>query len=108
MKPLKYQDWNPGVIHGDRTLGDVKATLPAAPPDAIPAIVHLFEGPHSPWSLPGAISLDRHDCLHILLGRGLKGEDEGFVIGFTVGASDGQENSAKRVKNDDIAVIDLT
>jgi hypothetical protein len=41
----------------------------------------------SPVALPGAISLPRHDVIHVLLGRGLLNQDEGFVIGFTMGAS---------------------
>jgi hypothetical protein len=89
---LNWTQWNPGLHHGERTLGEVKSTLPAAPPNAIPWIVRLMENPASKWASPGAITLDRHDNVHILLGRGLKSEDEAFVIGFTNGAATNIEN----------------
>lgn len=54
--------------------------------------MELFENPSSPWASPGAITLDRDDCVHILLGRGLTSEDEAFVIGFTNGAATSIEN----------------
>ena len=84
---LNWMQGNPGLHDGERTLGEVKATLPATPPGGIPWIVRLFENPASRWGSPGAISLDRHDCVHILLGRGLRAEDEAFVVGFTMGAA---------------------
>jgi hypothetical protein len=40
-------------------------------------------------ALAGAIDLFGHDCVHILLGRGLLPQDEAFVIGFTMGSSRG-------------------
>ena len=51
----------------------------------IPFIVWLLENPNSLVALPGKISLYNHDCLHVLLERGLSLEDEAFVIGFTMG-----------------------
>ena len=46
-----------------------------------------YENPESPDALPGAIDLARHDCIHVLLGRGLHVQDEAFVIGATMGAA---------------------
>lgn len=81
-------DWMPGLrTHDPRTLGEVLATLPANRPDEIDALVRLLENPASPYALPGAVSLDRHDCIHVLLGRGLLGADEAFVVGYTMGAA---------------------
>ena len=35
----------------------------------------------------GATTLGAHDCIHILLGRGLLLKDEAFVIGYTMGSA---------------------
>lgn len=82
---LKWYEWNPGLHNGDWQLQQVIATLPAASPEDIPWRVRLFENPASPIAFPGAINLTRHDALHVLLGRGLRNQDEAFVIGFTMG-----------------------
>jgi len=90
---VHWKQWNPGLDHGDRKLGDVLETMPASPPDAIPFLVRLLENPEPPISFgglfpfPGAINLARHDAVHVLLGRGMLPQDEAFVIGFTMGAS---------------------
>ncbi|WP_205631226.1 hypothetical protein [Candidatus Terasakiella magnetica] len=58
---------------------------------AIPLIVQLVENPR--FRLPGlelfhgAVDLTDHDCIHILLGRGMMPKDEAFVIGFTMGST---------------------
>src|ERR1700753_2560636 len=85
--PHDYQDWNPGLNNGGKTMAQILKTLPANQPVDIDTIVRLFENPASPIALPGAVSLERHDCIHILLGRGLLPQDEAFVIGFTMGTS---------------------
>ena len=86
MEPA-WRRWNPGLDNDSRTLREVLDTLPAAPPDAIPWIVRLFENPQGWLRLHGAIDLPHHDMIHVLLGRGLLGQDEAFVIGFTMGAT---------------------
>lgn len=86
---LKWYEWNPGLHNGHWQLKDVIATLPAADQKDIPWLVKLFENPISPIAFPGAINLARHDALHVLLGRGLRNQDEAFVIGFTMGTSNG-------------------
>lgn len=86
MEPA-WRRWNPGLDNDGHTLREVLATLPAAPPEAIPWIVRLFENPRGWLKLHGAIDLPHHDMIHVLLGRGLLGQDEAFVIGFTMGAT---------------------
>jgi hypothetical protein len=55
----------------------------------IPLIIKLVENPRYKTSrlFTGAIDLFSHDCMHIILGRGLLLKDEAFVIGYTMGSS---------------------
>lgn len=87
VRPPTWRTWCPGLDNDDLTLRDVLATLPAAPPTAIPWIVRLFENPQGWLRLHGAVNLRSHDMIHVLLGRGLLGQDEAFVIGFTMGST---------------------
>lgn len=89
---LRWNQWSPGLDTDDMTMEEVMSTLPAAPPEAIPEEIKILENPESAWAFPGAISLERHDCVHILLGRGLLPEDEAFVIGFTMGTASDIQN----------------
>ncbi|MEL6532794.1 MAG: hypothetical protein AAFN09_05470 [Pseudomonadota bacterium] len=84
---LTWEEWNPGLDTDDSTLAAVLATMPAANADDVPEIIKKYENPESPDALPGAIHLDRHDCLHVLFGRGLHVQDEAFIIGATMGAA---------------------
>ena len=52
----------------------------------VPFIIRLFENPKYKL-LPGSVTLDNHDIIHVLLGRGLLPKDEAFVIGFTMGTT---------------------
>ncbi len=79
-------DWLPGD-DDLRTLQDIKNTLPGYEAGAIHPLVRLFENPVSPIAFKGAISLERHDYVHIVLNRGLTPQDEAFVLGFTMGTS---------------------
>ncbi len=81
------RNWNPGLANGDCTIGEVLATLPGDEPQSIPWSVRLFENPGSPLALPGNTTLERHDPLHVLLGRGITIWDEAFVLGVTMGAA---------------------
>ena len=54
--------------------------------DDIPFIIKLFENPKYNL-LPGAVTLDNHDIIHVLLSRGVLVKDEAFVIGFTMGST---------------------
>jgi hypothetical protein len=79
--------WCPGLENDHETLKRVLDTLPGDRQDQIPFMVRLFENPKSPIAFQGAIDLFRHDCVHILLGRGTLPQDEAFVVGFTMGAT---------------------
>lgn len=82
-----WKRWHPGLDNDHLTLREVLATLPAAPPGAIPWIVRTFENPRGWLRLHGAVDLANHDRIHVLLGRGLLDQDEAFVIGFTMGCT---------------------
>jgi hypothetical protein len=86
-RKLHWSDWNPGLDNDHLTLEQVLSSMPAAEADEIPWQVRLFENPSSFVAFPGAISLQRHDAIHALLGRGLSSQDEAFVIGYTMGAA---------------------
>ena len=83
---LEWNEWQPGLDTDDMTLAQVLATMPKSDASDVPEIVRKYENPSSPDALPGAIDLDRHDCLHVILGRGLHVQDEAFIIGVTMGA----------------------
>ena len=82
-----WWEWFPGLNNDARTLRDVLDELPAAPPAAIPWVVRLFENDQGWLRLHGAVNLEHHDMIHVLLGRGLLDQDEAFVIGFTMGST---------------------
>ena len=54
----------------------------------VPLIIKLAENPKYTTSklFTGAVDLFTHDCIHVLLGRGLLPKDEAFVIGYTMGS----------------------
>jgi len=54
----------------------------------VPLVVKLTENPNYFTSklFTGAVDLYSHDCIHVLLGRGLLAKDEAFVIGYTMGS----------------------
>jgi hypothetical protein len=79
-------DWNPGFSE-EITLQAAYDAMPGDEPAAIPWYVRLLENPASPVAWPGAVDLFGHDCIHIVLGRGMLSQDEAFVVGYTMGAS---------------------
>lgn len=84
---FSWSDWQPGLNNSHFLLKDVYNSIPGHNDQDIAFHVKLFENPKSPLAFDGAISLSDHDCIHILLGRGLLNQDEGFVIGFTMGTT---------------------
>jgi hypothetical protein len=60
--------------------------------DEVPLIVRLAENPDYHFSglgfFKGRVTLEQHDYIHIILGRGLTLMDEAFVLGFTMGSTD--------------------
>jgi hypothetical protein len=82
----RQNDWVPGLDNAGSSLRSVYESLPGNPATAVPWYVRLLESPRSPVALHGAIDLFGHDCIHVLLGRGLRQQDEAFVLGFTMGS----------------------
>ena len=88
-----WRRWHVPLSRGELTLGEAYRSLDviAMQQRDVPLIVQLVENPR--FDLPGieifsgATSLNAHDYLHILLGRGLLAKDEAFVLGFTMGSS---------------------
>ena len=58
-------------------------------PKDVPLTIKLFENPRYSTSkfFDGAVDLFTHDCIHVILGRGLLVKDEAFVIGYTMGST---------------------
>lgn len=79
--------WYPGIDNDDLTVDEVISSMPAAPESKIPWIVKLFENPDSWIRFRGAVDLEDHDVMHVLLGRGLQDQDEAFVLGFAMGTA---------------------
>ena len=79
--------WYPGIENDELTVNEVINSMPAAPESKIPWIVKLFENPESWIRFRGAVDLEDHDVMHVLLGRGLQDQDEAFVIGFAMGTA---------------------
>jgi len=88
-----YKDWLVPLNQGDTLVEDALLSLRAlgAPQEDIPLIVRLLENPD--YQIPGftlfhgAVDLNTHDYIHLLLGRGLMPKDEAFTIGFTMGST---------------------
>ena len=89
---LLWHEWNPGLDNDHWTLGYVLNSMPRVEASKVPFSIRLFENPSSPIAFPGAITLERHDAIHALLGRGLRVQDEAFVIGFTMGSASTLKN----------------
>lgn len=87
-QPSRAQlEWSPGLSNGDESLRKVYGEMPRDAADGVPWVVRALENPSSPIALPGAVDLFAHDCIHVLLGRGLLPQDEAFVLGFTMGSA---------------------
>lgn len=94
-KAERVRQWMVPLAHGDKTLRAARAELAdlGLKQGDVPFLVQLIENPK--YDLPGfdifhgATDLATHDQIHILLGRGLLPKDEAFVIGFTMGSTDG-------------------
>lgn len=88
-----WRDWHLPLARDGITLGEALNDLGRVGADQadIPLIIRLVENPR--YDIPGidifhgAVDLRAHDCIHLLLGRGLLPKDEAFVIGFTMGST---------------------
>ena len=86
-EPISQQTWTPGLYDHRRSLRELFASLPGDAATDVPWYVRMLENPRSPVALAGAVDLFTHDCIHLVLGRGLLPQDEAFVLGFTMGTS---------------------
>ena len=92
-----WGEWWPTVTPSLK-VHDLLQRLPGISATQLPEVVKIYESPERTTALPGAISLQRHDVLHIALHRGLLDQDEAFVIGATMG-SNRRELSASHVES---------
>jgi len=85
--------WIVRISSGDRILSNVLEEMEPwkLESTAVPFIIKFFENPKFNFFnfFPGAVNLKAHDCIHVLLGRGILPKDEAFVIGFTMGSTGG-------------------
>ena len=85
------KEWHiPLFSKKERTLGEALTSMSAFKLDSddVPLIIRLVENPKYDIGLfAGNVSLHNHDCIHLLLGRGLGVKDEAFVIGYTMGST---------------------
>ncbi len=90
---MAAQEWLIPISEDNMTLGAALQDLRACGDRQgdIPLLVQLVENPrfHTPGLdiFHGRVDLMAHDCIHILLGRGMLPKDEAFVIGFTMGST---------------------
>jgi hypothetical protein len=86
--------WITKLADDERTLRDAFDSLMSVgnSQDQVPLIVRLAENPEYHFSglgfFKGRVTLEQHDYIHIILGRGLTLMDEAFVLGFTMGSTD--------------------
>lgn len=93
MTTPDYRDWHIPLSRDAITLRAARESLAqvGAGQQEIPLMIQLVENPK--FRIPGltlfhgAVDLQQHDCIHIILGRGLLDMDEAFTIGFTMGST---------------------
>lgn len=84
------EEWLISILQGSILLKNgIKKMKPfALAQEEVPLIIKLVENPKYDIGLfAGYVDLFSHDCIHILLGRGLAVKDEAFVIGYTMGST---------------------
>ena len=93
-KLSSYQDWHIPFTRADITLQMALDSLSEVRREAkvdSPLMVKLAEAPMLRSSglkiFSGQMNLYQHDCIQILLGRGLHDMDEAFTAGFAMGSS---------------------
>ena len=87
--------WHPSLLSSRRKLKSIlkEMDLFKLRQENIPLIIKLVENPNYKTSrlFGGAVDLFTHDCIHVMLGRGLLLKDEAFVIGYTMGSTKGMK-----------------
>jgi len=83
--------WHPSLSFSRRKLKNVLKEMNSFKllQENIPLIIKLVENPNYKTAklFGGAVDLFTHDCIHVMLGRGLLLKDEAFVIGYTMGST---------------------
>ena len=78
--------------------GLVRIMAVGNPQSEVPWIVRVMANPLfdvPPLSMfRGRVTLEQHDCIHLLLGRGTTLMDEAFTVGFTMGSTKRMSTSA--------------
>ena len=98
-----YKDWHIPFTRTDITLQMALDSLNESRTDQLdlPLMIKLAENPKfsqaSMEIFHGLVDMQQHDCIHILLGRGLRIMDEAFTIGFTMGSSKKVTNSEQNL-----------
>jgi hypothetical protein len=98
MTPAQYREeierqidgWHIPLSNGQITLDKGLESMESFKLEAqdVPLVIKLVENPKYDIGLfAGNVSLHNHDCIHLLLGRGLRVKDEAFVIGYTMGST---------------------
>lgn len=88
-----WREWHVPLSSDDVTLKKALASAEhiMADQEDVPLIVQLIENPKFHFPLvdlfSGAVGIQQHDCIHVVLGRGLLPKDEAFIIGFTMGST---------------------
>lgn len=88
-----YRHWHHPLHRDQLTLRQVYDSMAraGAGQNDIPLMIQLVENPR--YRFPGftlfhgAVDLEQHDYIHIVLGRGMLELDEAFTIGFTMGST---------------------
>ncbi len=90
---VSYKYWHHPLNRDLLTLRQVYDSMSraGAGQNEIPLMIQLVENPR--YKFPGftlfhgAVDLEQHDYIHIILGRGMLELDEAFTIGFTMGST---------------------
>jgi hypothetical protein len=103
-KKISWRDWIIPLSEQNMTVREAlenQAHAGAAEAVSIPFLVRLIENPK--YNIPyitlfdGAVDLNEHDIIHLLLGRGMLAKDEAFIIGFTMGSSNAMSTLQKKI-----------
>ena len=85
------ESWHPKLSSPRRKLNSTLKEMDSfrLHQENIPLIIKLVENPNYNTAklFGGAVDLFTHDCIHVVLGRGLLVKDEAFVIGYTMGST---------------------
>lgn len=88
-----YQDWHVPYHHDALTLQAAVASLPEAASSQLEQTLMLqcLANQHSAATgcqlFHGDVDQHKHNCIHVVLGRGLLKMDQAFTFGFTLGSA---------------------